>query len=351
MDAPTLSLSEFRSRIEAVLQPRGSFQPDAVEAARLLLAYAYGLAHDELLEATLQEIDVRAGALLDTLQEDGEAGLELGLGLEGDRAWEAQRAQYQPLQAGPAWAWVETVYAQEEEEENDGKAALPLPTTTKPVSSPAPGAQLKELASSSPRLLDLILQGRHIRSSLHPFNLYRYVFHDLDRRPTFRLLHLLKTAHLPQTRTLLACNAPFASPQWALLTAAAAHPESSARADLEALCAHLLERAHADTTPPRARLRLVSQALALAPPDQLRALLPQWTLVAREVEEALQGGDPYADAASAAVADADADAAARGFGAGLGLGGLPSVVNIGELGAGVRSWGASVGRMVSGVWR
>ncbi|KAE8224600.1 hypothetical protein CF319_g2522 [Tilletia indica] len=321
--ASPVSYAEYRTQLETLLRTNTDAQSEAyrntvigssLNAARLLLAYSYGLAHDELLDSTLQAIDERAAALLDDLDDDEESAL--------DRA--TLRQKYE----GKTWSWIEGVY----EEDNSDKPSLP---------SSSSSAQLSEVASRSAALFDLISQGRHIRPSLHPFNLFRFVFHNLDSSITTGLLRLLRTSHLQQTQKLLSFGAPFASPQWCLVTAL--HPEVQ-RAELEALCAHLLERAHADSTSVRARFRLVSQALALAPPNQLRALLPQWTLVSREVEEALQGADPYEDAATAAAN------AAHGFGAGLGLGQLPSI-DIRDLSAGVRSWSASVGRMVSGVWR
>ncbi|CAD6904463.1 unnamed protein product [Tilletia controversa] len=331
-----VSYTEYRTQLESLLrtppttQSASVFQTTPIRttltAARLLLAYVYGLSHDEQLESTLVSIDQRAGALLEELDPDEDSGLDGGV-LGG---------KYE----GRVWAWIDGIYSSDDDsdEDDDGGSGSEgkLDTNTQ---------ELKALASHSAPLLDLITQGRHIRPSLHPFNLYRFIFHSLPLQTTTALLRLLRSTHLPQTRKLLSFGATtFACPQWCLLTAL---HRGEQRAELERLCAHLLERAHADSTPIRARFRLVSQALALAPPTQLRALVPQWALVSREVEEALQGADPYADVAAAA-------AAAGGFGAGLGLGTLPSI-DIRDLSAGMRSWsasvGSSVGRMVSGVWR
>ncbi|KAL9932576.1 hypothetical protein V8E36_008693 [Tilletia maclaganii] len=318
--ASPVTFADFRGRLETLLRSRpessipplhhGSSAENSLEAARLHLAYTYGLAHHELLESELAALHQRSGVLISLLQDDSrdddsDEGADDG---SGDNH---------------TWRWIEALYDPAKEDASNDLT------------------QLRRATASSANLENLVSHGRHIRTSLHPFALYRFVFHDLDSLSALRLLEVLRNVHLRQTRSLLGFGASFASPQWCLVTAA--HPDVQ-RADLEALCAHLLERAHDDSTSVRARFRLVSQALALAPPEQLRALLAQWNLVWKEVEEALQGADPYADAATAA-----ADAA-RGFSAGLGLGALPSI-DIGQVSAGVRSLGASFGRTVSGFWR
>ncbi|KAK0555020.1 hypothetical protein OC846_001877 [Tilletia horrida] len=322
-----VSYSEYRSKVEALLRTRPDAHDDeyrhtplntSLDAARVLLAYSYGLAHDELTDATLTSIEQRCEALLEGL-DDGSEYARRQLSLSSSSKETA------------TWTWIESVYSPPSADD-EGAAGR---------SSDSLADQLQDLAEQSPAFGDLIYEGKHIRSSLHPFNLYRHVFHNFSSEATMRLLQILQTAHVQHTRNLLQLGAPFISPQWCLLTAT---DRKTQRAELEQLQANLLDRALSESTPPRARLRLMSQVLVLCPPNQIAELLPQWTLVSDEVEEVLEGADPYVDAATAA------SDAARGFRSGLGLSALPSI-DIGGLSSGVKSWGASVGRLVSGAWR